>query len=216
MKALMDKKMARAPKRATPITHAKRRDEAERRMLAAAAEIICDHGVDGLTLTDVGMAAGYSRGLPAHYFGNKTGLLEAIAIYIVDGFASRLAETSEVKPGFKSLLNSIDLYLSEGPRSRKHATIALQAVIAESLSEPALRPTITSLNDRSIKRLGSMMRVGIANSEIRRDVDVDQWAMMILGGLRSIITMWLIDPREIDLAQVRAFFVASINRALAP
>jgi AcrR family transcriptional regulator len=212
----MDKKISGvATNRVKPSTHAERRDEAEKRMLAAAAEIISEHGVDGLTLADVGTAAGYSRGLPAHYFGNKTGLLEAIATYIVDGFATRLEETSERKPGLESLLGSIDTYLTEGPRSRKHATIALQAVIAESLSEPALRPIITSLNERSVKRLASMIKVGIANGEIRRDIDVEQWATLILGGLRSTITMWLIDSRAVDLAEIRPLFVASVKRAIA-
>jgi len=58
-----------------------------------------------MTLADVGIAAGYSRGLPAHYFGNKTGLLEAIATHIVDGFANRLAETPRFKPGIEALLD---------------------------------------------------------------------------------------------------------------
>jgi AcrR family transcriptional regulator len=212
----MDKKISGvSTNRVKPSTHAERRDEAEKRMLAAAAEIISEHGVDGLTLADVGTAAGYSRGLPAHYFGNKTGLLEAIATYIVDGFANRLAGTSELKPGLESLLGSIDTYLTEGPRSRKHATTALQAVIAESLSEPALRPTIASLNERSIGRLASMIKVGIANGEIRRDIDAEQWATLILGGLRSTITMWLIDSRTVDLAEIRSLFVASVKRAIA-
>jgi len=79
-----------------------------------------------------------------------------------------------------------------GPRSRKHAT-ALQAVIAESLSEAALRPTITGLNDRSIGRLAKMIRIGISNGEIRPDISVETQATMILGALRATITMWLID-----------------------
>jgi len=210
----MDKKIFEMSAKRIPVTHAKRRDEAERRMLAAAAEIISDHGVDGMTLTDVGSAAGYSRGLPAHYFGNKTGLLEAIATYIVDGFANHLAETPQFKPGLESLLGSIGAYLSVGPRSRKRAT-ALQAVIAESLSEAALRPTIAALNDRSIRRLADSITVGVRNGEIRKDIDAEKQAIIILGTLRAIVTMWLIDSDAFDLEEIRNAFVASVRRTLA-
>ena len=215
----MDKKISEmTAKRSSlerPHTHAERRDEAEKRMLTAASEIISIHGVDGMTLADVGIAAGYSRGLPAHYFGNKTGLLEAIATHIVDGFANRLAETPRFKPGIEALLGSIETYLSVGPRSRKHAT-ALQAVIAESLSEAALRPTITGLNDRSIGRLAKMIRIGISNGEIRPDIDVETQATMILGALRATITIWLIDSGAFDLEELRNAFIASVRRTLAP
>src|SRR5258708_3482259 len=67
-------------------THAQRRDEAERRLLAAAVAIVSDRGIEGTTLADVGVAAGYSRGLPAHYFGRKSDLVAAVASYIADGF----------------------------------------------------------------------------------------------------------------------------------
>jgi AcrR family transcriptional regulator len=204
-------------KRRSPVgatTHAKRRDEAAQRMLAAAAEIISVHGVDGLTLAEVGTAAGYSRGLPAHYFGNKTGLLEAVATYIVDEFANHLAETSQFRPGLESLLGSIETFLSVKARSRKHAT-ALQAVIAESLSEVALQPAMAALNKRSIRRLAGTIRAAIANGEVRQDIDDETTAIMILGALRSIITMWLIDPGAFDLDDVRSAFAASVTLALA-
>ena len=52
-------------------TQEERREEAERRILEAATRIIGKTGVETFTLADVGEAAGYSRGLPAHYFKTK-------------------------------------------------------------------------------------------------------------------------------------------------
>ena len=67
-----------APPAAAPATaatptrrsHAERREEAERRLLEAAMEIVAKRGTVRMTLAEVGEAAGYSRGLPAHRFGN--------------------------------------------------------------------------------------------------------------------------------------------------
>ena len=54
----------------SPRTQSDRRDTAEARILDAALRIVAERGTDGMTLAEVGEAAGYSRGLPAHYFGS--------------------------------------------------------------------------------------------------------------------------------------------------
>ena len=46
-----------------PITHVERREEAESKILAAAAKIIAVKGLERFTLAEVGETAGYSRGL---------------------------------------------------------------------------------------------------------------------------------------------------------
>ncbi|MGJ4932383.1 TetR/AcrR family transcriptional regulator [Bradyrhizobium sp. HKCCYLS2038] len=196
-----------------PGTHAERRDEAERRLLAAAAEIIAERGVEGMTLADVGIAAGYSRGLPAHYYGNKNGLLEAVAGYIAEGFANRLDQGGRFEPGLPTLLGAVESYLTATPRSRKN-TVTLQSLIAESLTEQALRGAVSQVNDRSLQRLAAMIRTGIDRGEVRPDVNPDREAVIILGALRALIAMWLIDPRDVNLEVVRKAFAGSVRRAL--
>ncbi|CAN0427695.1 unnamed protein product, partial [Phaeothamnion confervicola] len=63
-------------------TQTERREEAERRLLDAALAIVARTGTVRLTLAEVGEAAGYSRGLPAHRFGSKAGLLRALVAHI--------------------------------------------------------------------------------------------------------------------------------------
>ncbi|MHC4046822.1 TetR/AcrR family transcriptional regulator [Bradyrhizobium sp. 23AC] len=196
-------------------SHAERREEAERRLLTAAAEIIAERGVEGLTLADVGVAAGYSRGLPAHYYGNKNGLLEAVASYIADGFANRLDQGSRFKPGLPTLLGAAENYLTGTPRTRKN-TVTLQSLIAESLTEPALRSSVSHVNDRSLERLAAMIRTGIAAGEIRAGVDPEREAIIILGALRALVAMWLIDPRDVNLETVRKVFASCVKRVMIP
>lgn len=62
-------------------TQAERREEAEGKLLRAAIELLATRGYDGFTLAEVGKAAGYSRGLPAHYFGCKEELLAADTVF---------------------------------------------------------------------------------------------------------------------------------------
>ena len=45
-------------------TQAERRAESDSRMLRAATQLIAKHGSAGVSLAKIGVAAGYSRGLP--------------------------------------------------------------------------------------------------------------------------------------------------------
>src|ERR1043165_6903985 len=62
-------------------TQQERREEAERKVLAAATALITQHGSRALTLAAVGEAAGYSRGIVSHHFGSRENLLRAVMPY---------------------------------------------------------------------------------------------------------------------------------------
>ena len=59
-------------------TQAERRDESQRRLLEAAAALIQERGMAAATFENIGVRAGYSRGLATQHFGSKQGLIEAL------------------------------------------------------------------------------------------------------------------------------------------
>jgi AcrR family transcriptional regulator len=62
-----------------------------RAVLDGALEAIAERGVAALSLRDVARRAGVSHAAPAHHFGDKAGVLTAIAI---EGFAGLYSVTS--------------------------------------------------------------------------------------------------------------------------
>lgn len=197
-------------------SHAVRRDEAERRLLNAAARIVADRGIDGLTLAEVGEAAGYSRGLPRHYFGKKNDLVSALARFIVDSFAQNLAKSSPRTPGMESLLFAVESYFDGAATNTTQGSRALQVVIIESLRDPALLETTAALTDRGISRIAANIRRGIKLGNIRADIDVQAQARIILATLRMATMQWMIDPEQIDIVATRDAFVDNLRRALSP
>jgi AcrR family transcriptional regulator len=83
---------AAKPARPHGRTQAQRRAEDEHRILQAAIRIISERGVDQLTLAEAGEGAGYSRALPAHYFGSREDLIVAVADHLVTSYRRRLVE----------------------------------------------------------------------------------------------------------------------------
>ncbi|MFJ3404537.1 TetR/AcrR family transcriptional regulator [Promicromonospora sp. NPDC090134] len=64
-----------------------------RTMTAAAATAVAEHGPAGLSLRELARLAGVSHAAPAHHFGDKAGVLTAVA---TEGFTLLAAALDEV------------------------------------------------------------------------------------------------------------------------
>ena len=63
-------------------------------LLEKAVEVIQDDGIGALSLRAVARRAGVSHGAPAHHFGDKAGLLTALATRSMERFAATLSEAA--------------------------------------------------------------------------------------------------------------------------
>ena len=201
--------------RAERRSQAERRDEAEQRLLAAAVRLVAEQGLERITLADVGEAAGYSRGRPAHNFGSKGGLVVALAHHLIDGFGKALDRTEHHKLGLARLLGTVAFYL-DSTMKEPTGTRALFVLLGEGLSNPLISERIATLNARSVKGFEVNLRAAVAAGEIRADVDPKAQAILILAGLRGAVGLSLLAPGAIDLVAVRDELVASLTRSLKP
>jgi AcrR family transcriptional regulator len=146
-------------------THLVRREEAEERMLAAAVQIVADRGLENLTLAECGEAAGYSRGLAAHYFDSKDGLISAIASHIVEDYSQRQRADRRARVGMSGLLESVSFYIESG-RSNLVTLRAFHAVLGSALKQAPLSAAISDLNRNSVDSFARTLRSGIERGEI--------------------------------------------------
>lgn len=207
---------AAAPAKRARRTHAERREEAERRLLDAALAIVAQRGSVRMTLAEVGEAAGYSRGLAAHRFGSKAGLVQALAGYIGEQFGQQRARGPALKPGLEAILGNIRFYFSR----RGAAWTSSRAVLVlmnESCVEaqPELRPVVVAYNRSARAWFEQHIATGIAQGEIAPDNDPAVTAVILLGAMRGISLQWLVDPAlPVDLVRDRLLQV--VERVLRP
>lgn len=210
----------RAPADAGPVairrrrTQAERRAEAESRMLAAAAELVAEKGVDGLTLAEAGERAGYSRGLAAHYFASKDALLAAMAEAIHEEFNAQRRERLRGTAGMARLLATIDASF-ERPSVGLVKMRAYLAVLMGAAHKPALAEAVAAFNRESATDFGRLIQTGIAAGEIRGDIDARSQALILSAALRGIMAQWVIDPEGVDLKRLHSEFIALVRRSLA-
>lgn len=195
-------------------SQAERRDEAERKLLKAAITLIAERGLERLTLTEVGEAAGYSRGLPAHYFGGKSGLIVTLAQQLVDDFARALDSVEQHAPGLERLIGTVRYYFDSALKDPV-GTRALFVLLGDGLSNPLVGDQLAELNTRSAVGIQANLEAAVRSGEAQADIDIPAQALLILASLRGAVNLWLLSPDSVDLMRVRDAMASALERSLA-
>jgi AcrR family transcriptional regulator len=202
-------------------THAERREEAERRLLDAALAIVAQRGSVRMTLAEVGQAAGYSRGLAAHRFGSKAGLVQALAGYIGEQFGQQREQRARgpaLQPGLEAIVGNIRFYFSRRGAAWTSSRAVL-VLMTESCIEaqPELRPVVSAYNRSALAWFEQHIATGIARGEIAADNDPAVTAVILLGAMRGVMLQWLVDPRlPVNAVRDRLLVVAQRVLQAAP
>ena len=196
-------------------SQAERRGESDRRMMRAAARLIARKGVAGTSLAEVGVAAGYSRGLPVERYGTKLGLVRALLAATESWFGDHLARTIAGRAGLAAIEWRVDAHLASVDRSNS-ATAALHAIYTASQSVmPELRKPVAAFTDRWCAELVAHMREGQRSGEIARDIDCAAEARFLLAAMRGLMMQYLMDGSHRDLAKAKAILLAHCRDRLA-
>jgi len=193
-------------------TQAERRDEAERRILEAAMRLLVERGYDRFSLADVGEVAGYSRGLPGHYFGRKEDLLSQVAMFIVSRYYEAIVDTDAFQPGLPRVIARIRRYI-EGFGRGGHR--ALNVLFAEARFHPTLKRTITELNQKTRTRWQAEIQAGIKAGNVRANVNAEAIGAMIHAFLRGQSTFVDLDPGY-DVKATTESLVENLLTLLSP
>jgi len=206
----------RPASRPTRRTQLERRTEAESRLLHSAREIVARKGWIGMTLTEVGESAGYSRGLAAHHFGSKPGLLRALANHINENFMREVQRAPLAEDGLPALLQFITTYLSRKDAAWTN-TRALLLLMSEASTEGSETGDILSTYNRQVLGyLEAHIKAGIKRGNVRADADPTPYAILIMGSLRGVMLQKLLKDSKINLKRVRDSLVEMVTRSLAP
>ena len=193
-----------------------RREESDRRMLRAATALIGQKGTAGANLAQIGIDAGYSRGLPVQRFGTKLNLLEAVLDAIQDRFMRHVETEVGDKRGCAALSARIRLQL-EAVRDMPDSAVALYQLIVDSTgSIPELKPRITDLHRAYRDNIRLYMQQAADMGELRDGVDIDQSVRAISGIISGMSIQAIVDGTTDRLGEdagyITDLFVARITR----
>jgi len=194
-------------------TQSDRRQQSEAELLRAAAELIAEQGVAAATFENIGLRAGYSRGLVTQRFGSKQGLIEALIARLQARLEALMDDRRlDQINGLEAVLGFVDAFLTNLSRDGEmRAYFVLLAGAVADVSE--LRAPFALAHKGAEERLEAMVLRGQAEGVIRDGLDADAAALMVGSLLLGLSTQLLIDPgmdlepiRETSLAMLRSSF----------
>ena len=194
-------------------TQAARRETAERAILEAAKTIVTERGLDELTLNEAGEAAGYSRALPAHYFGTKSAMLHALADYIVAQYSERVRSGPIASHGLQRLIDVIVFCADDAERDPTTVRV-YQALLGAGLTRADLRPLGARITQQAVEDIAGLIRDARQLGEVRRDVRARTEASLIVAALRGVLFQWLINPDHVSLSRMRDSLATNVRNAL--
>ena len=201
-------------------TQVERRQESERALVAAAAEVIAERGVNGASLAVIGDRAGTSRGLPTHHFGSKDVLVARVATSAQD----RLREVMRAAvdrsgrgddmAGLDRVRVCIEAYLGlfDHPTSEDRVLIVMWGSTFPAASSIQ---GMLEADRRSYGGWADLIERGQRDGSIRSGVDAAASAVILHGMLRGVAALLLTESDYMDIDGVRAATDAWVTGALA-
>jgi AcrR family transcriptional regulator len=204
----------------TTRTQEERSAASDAAMASAAVALICERGAVATTLKDVGVRAGYSRGLAGYRFGSKAGLWSFLVHTIGEEWREELRRAVAGTSGLATLHAAVDAHcrmLLESPdRIRAFYVLWFDSVGPD----PVLREVIGRIHDRRRRDVERWIADGIAAGTVRADADVRAVAEQFVAVIVGIVYQWLVtDPDTPDHGRVseqHEDLKRQMTRALAP
>lgn len=182
------------------LTQTERIERSDKCMFEATVNLINQRGTAGTKLKDVGMLAGYSRGLAGQRFGSKDALFSFVLRRLGEIWLAQLTRATERKTGYAAVERALDQhhqYCVDAP-DQVRAFYTLWFESASTCSE--LSVAIRNIHDR---RHADVVGWILDDPEIpvqikqRADAIAAQFCASVIG----IIYYWLANPDQLVLAE---------------
>lgn len=184
------------------------------RILRSAAECFHRLGYHETTVSDICETAGLSKGGLYTYFKAKDEILAAV---VEQSFYGGLDEAMAAANGGGTAVERLERVaavvtnrLFSGRSDPVYSPHLMSEIWAEASKDPALRALCASGYDRWKAFLAELLRDGIAQGEIRSDVDPDAIAAVLVAIFDGLTLMQTVTERTVDWARI----TGTLRRAL--
>ena len=183
------------------LTQAQRTEISDNRMMDAAVALIVDRGPAATSLKEIGLMAGYSRGLAGQRFGSKEKLFAFVLRQIGENWLGHLKQATLEQTGLRAIHTALDEHYKfcvEAPTQvRAFYTLWFESVNAGS----ELTEIIANIHKRrhaDVKRWVVVDRSIDLEVKSRADDIASQFCASVIG----IVYSWLARPE--DLGEIRS------------
>ncbi|MBO6558497.1 MAG: TetR/AcrR family transcriptional regulator [Pseudomonadales bacterium] len=179
------------------LTQAERTEISDKKMLEAAVRLIVELGPAATSLKEVGLMAGYSRGLAGQRFGSKDNLYAFVLRHVGEIWLSQLTDATEQKTGLDAIHDALDQHYRfcvEAPdQVRAFYTLWFESVNAGS----ELSAIIGNIHNRRHQDMVNWINTDpqiLQKTKSRADEIAAQFCASVIG----IVYYWLANPSDLE------------------
>jgi len=185
-------------KQKTPrLTQAERTEISDQRMFDATVQLVVERGTSATSLKDVGVLAGYSRGLASHRFGSKDKLFDFVLRRLGEMWLAQLKSTTGSSVGYAALEQALDQHYRFCEEAPDYVR-TFYTLWFESISDDSdLRRTIIGIHQRRFQDVVNwILKDPSIPVEIKREADsiAAQFSATVVG----IVYYWLSSPGKLN------------------
>jgi AcrR family transcriptional regulator len=187
-----------------PRTQEARRAEAERRLIAAAAELVGEVGPSRVTLANVGERAGYSRGLATHHFGSKGALMQRLVEAVTHQFRDAMFDRGGAGDPVTELRTLIGIYFDVVTELRP-VNRARLVLWADAVANPdeTTRTRMVAADREFREEIEKRVKLAVSAGEAPGGIHPHGLATVVVAMLRGVALQSLIDD-HVDLDATRS------------
>lgn len=162
-----------------------RQAERRERILKTVREHLARYGYDGLSMRDVAETAGVSPTTLYNQFSNKDGLILAAQEDLLADLTQ--AVRSQRKAGIEHLLAHAESIAGQVVRTPSYAEAMTRMLFNSNPADAICRTLLGNLVQQNRSLLREMIELG----EVRKDLDVEQFARLLAGDSWATILLWM-------------------------
>lgn len=204
--------MARAQKK---LTQAERSAESDHYMFESAIRLIVERGPEKTTLTDIGIEAGYSRGLATYRYKTKDIFFTALIEHLHQTWCQELDQAIENTQGRDSVLSAVTAlqnFVKKQPAMlRAMYNLYYYSVDHQSEMTQKLDAIHTNQRRQAMSWAQQAIERGEANSRLPLERFAEQYCALIFGA----IYQWLVNPKRVDLKRLLESCKTSLGLIMA-
>ncbi|OGS36819.1 MAG: hypothetical protein A2293_04100 [Elusimicrobia bacterium RIFOXYB2_FULL_49_7] len=186
--------------------------ERQKEIIKASFKLIAEEGIQGLTIKNLANRIGVVESAIYRHFENKTriliALLDTIKAHSIP--ANSGEDVDSITRIEQRLINHFKTFSSY--------PALVSVVFAEDLfqNDKSLVDKTKEMMQKSITDMGTIIKNGQNQGEIRTDIDSEHFAIMINGTIRMLVKQWKMTGYSFDLIKKGDKLIRSMKIILKP
>jgi AcrR family transcriptional regulator len=152
-------------------------------LVQAAFRQIAERGFEGLRTRDIAAQAGVNIATLHYYFPSKEALIRGVVAHAMGRFRSTLAPHGSPDHQLSNHLKALRTLLQREPEVR----LVMAELAIRSARDPSLARILRDTHDGWHRLLRGLLRRGVAEGGLRRELDSDESASLIIATLTSMM-----------------------------